>query len=65
MTSCIFTPFVTDDDACALSPCSNNGVGNVNCTDSSPPALGDAQGRTCTCGTGWNYVEGTGCVGES
>lgn len=51
-----------NDDACALSPCSNNGVGNVNCTDSSPPALGDAQGRTCTCGTGWNYVEGTGCV---
>lgn len=58
----LFLP--ADIDACAAEPCSNNNVGNVNCTDSPPPALADKNGRECKCDTGYNYVEGTGCVGE-
>lgn len=57
----------TDIDACSAgyAPCSN-GAGNlVNCTDLAAPALGDADGRVCYCPTGWEYIEGTGCVGGS
>lgn len=54
-----------DIDACNQTPCKSSTAGNVTCTDELAPALGDASGRTCSCGTGYVYAENTGCTGES
>jgi hypothetical protein len=54
-----------DIDACNQTPCKSNTAGDVTCTDELAPALGDASGRTCSCGTGYVYAENTGCTGES
>jgi hypothetical protein len=54
-----------DIDACKETPCLSDTAGDVTCVDELPPALGVASGRTCTCGTGYVYVEGKGCTGES
>lgn len=51
-TSCV------NIDACATNPCG----ANANCQDLPPPALGDAQGRTCTCQSGFEGNAETGCT---
>ena len=48
-----------DIDACVNFPCDPNAV----CEDVAAPALDAADGRTCTCNSGY-YADGDSCVGN-
>jgi hypothetical protein len=54
---------LADINACATTPC-NDGIDTAICNDLPAPALADADGRTCSCGTGFTYAsENDGCRG--
>jgi hypothetical protein len=61
----VYLSLHADTDACIIAPCISNTAGNVTCVDQPPPALGIASGRICTCDTGYVYLEGKGCAGET